>query len=91
VRLVYVSGRPDSHRDMTAYWLADHLGAAWTGLLYMRKAGDHRPDHTVKAEILSHLRGRGYNLRIAIDDRDQVVQMWRRNGVLCLQCAPGDF
>jgi hypothetical protein len=61
VRLVYVAGRPDSHREMTAYWLADHLGAAWTGLLYMRKAGDHRPDHTVKAEILRHLRGMGYD------------------------------
>jgi pyruvate-formate lyase-activating enzyme len=75
VRLVYVPGRPDSHRDVTAYWLADH----------------HRPDHTVKAEILRHLRDMGYDPKIAIDDREQVVQMWRRNGVRCLQCAPGNF
>jgi len=91
VCLVYVTGRPDSHRRQTEYWFADHMSAAWTRLPFMRKAQDYRPDHAVKAEILKGLRERGYDPKIAIDDRDQVVQMWRRAGLRCLQCAPGDI
>jgi hypothetical protein len=25
------------------------------------------------------------------DDRDKVVKMWRDNGIICFQVAPGDF
>jgi DNA transposition AAA+ family ATPase len=32
-----------------------------------------------------------YNVRFAIDDRDRVVDAWRDLGLVCLQCAPGDF
>lgn len=30
-------------------------------------------------------------LVMTFDDRDRVVAMWRRNGVVCAQVAPGDF
>ena len=30
-------------------------------------------------------------LVMVFDDRDRVVNMWRRNGVVCAQVAPGDF
>lgn len=26
-----------------------------------------------------------------VDDRDQTVNMWRNNGITCLQCDKGDF
>jgi len=26
-----------------------------------------------------------------VEDRTRVVQMWREEGLVCLQCAPGEF
>jgi len=28
---------------------------------------------------------------MVFDDRNSVVDMWRENGVRCMQVAPGDF
>jgi len=28
---------------------------------------------------------------MVFDDRDQVVEMWRANGIPCFQVAPGNF
>jgi len=28
---------------------------------------------------------------MVFDDRDKVVNMWRENGIPCLQVAPGNF
>lgn len=33
-----------------------------------------------------------YNVRLVLDDRNQVVDMWRDElGLTCFQVAPGDF
>ena len=45
----------------------------------------------VKKEILDRDILPRWDVLFAIDDRQQVVDMWRANGVTCLQCAPGDF
>lgn len=57
----------------------------------MRRSGDFRPDYIVKEVILDFEILTRYTPYIIIDDRDQVVKMWRRRGYTCLQCAPGDF
>ena len=31
------------------------------------------------------------NIMCVFDDRDKVVNMWRKNGLTCLQVANGDF
>jgi len=31
------------------------------------------------------------NVLCALDDRQQVVDMWRERGIRCLQVAKGDF
>lgn len=96
------TGRSDEVRDETVKWLRVHCDFdARSSLLsqflaperfLMRKAGDHRNDHVLKAEWLSLLdppeRGR---LTAVFEDRARVVQMWRENGVPCFQVAPGDF
>jgi predicted secreted acid phosphatase len=87
--IVYVSGRSDECREDTLNWLLTH------GLpeapLYMRKAGDHRDDDILKAEILEQVIADGYKPVMAFDDRDRVVAMWRSKGVPCCQVAPGNF
>jgi phosphoglycolate phosphatase-like HAD superfamily hydrolase len=87
--LVIVSARPDNNRPVTEQWLV------WNGIeferLIMRPAGDYRPDTEIKKEILDLLRDEGKDIAFVVDDRDCVVDMWRKNGITCLQCAPGDF
>ena len=87
--VVYVSGRSDQCRDQTEDWLKENN--LWTGHLYMRSEGDHRPDNLIKIELLEQLRADGFEPVMAFDDRDQVVQAWRSAGVPCAQVAPGDF
>lgn len=88
VLLVMVSGRPDSHRDVTGAWLAAE-GVPFNAL-YMRKTGDYRADHVVKREILAELRADGWAPWLVIDDRPAVVAMWREEGLACLQAAYHD-
>ena len=87
--IIYVSGRSDQCRKETSAWLG--VNNLPIGRLYMRKAGDHRPDNIVKGELLDKLMNDGWQPRMAFDDRNQVVQMWRAKGVPCAQVAEGDF
>lgn len=79
------SGRSDEVRAETAAWLVRH-GVPEQVPLIMRTAGDRRPDDVVKREFL---RGAGQP-DVIFDDRDRVVAMWRAEGVVCFQVAPGD-
>jgi hypothetical protein len=50
-----------------------------------------RKDAIVKRELFdAHVRGT-WNVNFVLDDRQQVVDMWRGLGLVCLQVAPGDF
>lgn len=88
-RVIITTGRPATHRDLLEVWL-DTWGVQYT-LIYMRADKDYRQDSIVKAEMLERMVRDGYTPQLAIDDRQQVVDMWRRAGLICLQAAPGDF
>lgn len=81
--VVICSGRPDSHWTQTREWLVDH-GIAFNALM-MRKEHDYRPDVVIKLEMLTHIRNSRMNPVFAVDDRPDVVRMWRQNGVSCFQ------
>lgn len=85
--IVYCSGRSEDARAATEQWLRTN---DLSGPLYMRAEGDTRRDSVVKRELLDRI-GEFYDVQAAIDDRQQVVDMWRAAGLLCLQVAPGDF
>ena len=88
--VVFMSGRDESCRADTEQWLRRHVGIHGWGL-HMRPAGDRRRDSIVKAELFDqHIRGR-FDVIAVLDDRQQVVDMWRELGLTCLQVAPGDF
>jgi len=82
------SGRSDVTRDVTIKWL--EINGVKYDVLRMRKKRDHRADDVIKEEML-HALPRDMWPNMAFDDRDRVVAMWRRNGIRCLQVAPGDF
>lgn len=90
VEPIFISGRPDSCEDDTRMWIGDNLGLV--GLkLFMRQTGDGRPDWLVKLEIFDQQIRHNYNVRLCLDDRDQVVRMYRELGLTVLQVAPGNF
>lgn len=88
-RIILLSGRGSEYRLQTQRWLAGH-GVDYDEL-HMRPEKDTRRDDIVKAELFDqHVRNR-FNVRLSIDDRDRVVQLWRRMGLPCWQVAPGNF
>lgn len=90
--VIFMSGRDDTCYDETLDWIERHLGNVLANPpLYMRKAGDNRPDFVVKEELFqAHVAGQ-FNVARVYDDRDQVVALWRHKGLTCLQTAYGDF
>ena len=88
--LVIVSGRSELAREDTELWLTRHLGVPFEGP-FMRPARDDRKDEAIKREIYDHEIAPRFDVLCVLDDRDQVVRMWRAFGLVCLQVAPGDF
>lgn len=86
--VIFMSGRPDTYRAETEEWLER---VTFWDALYMRAAEDQRDDALVKYELFDKNVRNKYNVRFVLDDRDRVVEMWRRIGLTCLQVAPGDF
>lgn len=81
--------KPYRYRKITEQWLTWNVISF--GDMYMRGDNDFRSDHVIKEEILGHLLSRGKRILFVVDDRQQVVDMWRRNGITVLQCDEGDF
>ncbi len=84
-KIIIVSGRSDEVRKESEDWLATH-GIIYDQLI-MRPAGDYTPDDKLKEAILDKLLAEGHEILFTVDDRQRVVDMWRRRGITCLQCA----
>lgn len=90
VRLIICSGRGAESRADTEAWLDRH--GIYYEQLMMRPVNDHRPDYIIKKEMLDNIIAQyGTKPWLVFDDRNQVVDMWRENGIQVCQVAPGDF
>lgn len=87
IRILLCSGRSDEHRDQTVQWLAEK-GVNYHELI-LRRDGDRRSDTVVKREMLTNIDKS--RILFVVEDRSRVVEMWRSEGLVCLQCAPGEF
>ena len=89
-KIVLFSGRKDEHKTQTINWLAQHDIAF--DMLEMRQTEDNRKDSIVKRELFdAHIRGQ-YFIEFVLDDRNQVVDLWRNDlGLSCFQVGYGDF
>jgi predicted kinase len=88
--IILLSGRSAAHRIQTLNWLSAHQIPY--DHLHMRYEGDMRKDSIIKKELYEkHIKGY-YYIDFVLDDRNQVVDMWRKEaGLLCLQVYYGDF
>ena len=84
--IVIVTGRPEQYRSGTETWLKK-FNIPFSRI-YMRPAGDHRPDYIVKGEILRKLGPERVSL--AFEDRPPVCEVYRRAGVRVIAVNHGE-
>lgn len=96
-QIIVVSGRecgteedPMKYYRMTRKWVEDVAGVPLV-MQCQRVQGDTRKDDVVKEEIFWNHIAPHFDVKLAIDDRNQVVEMWRRIGIECWQVSHGDF
>tara|TARA_S200002703_G_scaffold29512_1_gene25415 strand:- start:8518 stop:9000 length:483 start_codon:yes stop_codon:yes gene_type:complete len=88
-KIIIVTGRDGICEESTKVWL-EHYKIPYDEF-FIRPEGDFRKDNVIKSEIyMDHIRPK-YDVKFVIDDRDQVVDMWRSLGLRVLQVAPGNF
>lgn len=88
--IVLMSGRDGAAYELTLDWLDRHN--IHYDMLVMRKTGDMRKDSIVKRELFHERVEPAYYPALVIDDRQQVVDMWRNElGLKVWQVAEGAF
>ena len=89
-KILLVSGREDQYKAPTLRFLEMH-GIAFDDLI-MRKSHDSRKDSIIKTEIFNEFIKDKYFIEFVLDDRNQVVDTWRKDLKLpCFQVYYGDF
>lgn len=89
-KVVFCSGREDKYEDATRQFIGKYLPNVEYDL-FMRKTSDMRRDSVIKEEIYEGKIKDKFNVLFVLDDRMQVVSLWRELGLTCFQVAPGDF
>jgi len=87
--VILLSGREEKYRAQTERFLDKHQVSRLK--LLMRPTDDFRKDSVVKEELYNTYVKDKYYVLFVLDDRDQVVKMWRSLGLTCFQVAEGNF
>jgi predicted kinase len=93
VAIIFLTGRAGTNSCYTATleWLDKNINIAYEALI-MRPEGDSRKDSVVKKELYNEHVKDVFNVKFVLDDRDSVVDMWRKDLKLpCFQVWYGDF
>ena len=81
-KIIFSTARSEAIRINTKIRLQTDLG--FMGDLFMRPLGNINPAAEVKAEHLKSIKG-FYNACIAIDDEDENLKMFSKNGLLAVK------
>jgi predicted kinase len=88
--VILLSGRDSTCRQETVQWLSENRVPFHE--LYMRSEGDNRKDNIIKRELFDTYIRDNFVVDFVLDDRNQVVDMWRNElGLKVLQVAEGNF
>lgn len=84
-KIIFLTGRSKECENETRNWLEINCGYIDYELL-MREPKDFRPSTVVKKELYENFVKGKYNVIFAIDDKEDVIEMWRSLGIKALQC-----
>lgn len=89
-KILLLSGRESIYREPTLRFLEKHQ--IHFDNLWMREKGDFRKDALIKKELFFQHISNQYSIEFVLDDRNQVVDLWRNELELpCFQVYYGDF
>lgn len=82
--VIIVSARPQTVLGITKKWLKNNE-VPYNQIFLLREGNkDYRPDVELKRAWLNFYKRE--HILFAVDDRQRVVDMWRSEGITCLQC-----
>lgn len=87
--ILFCSGRHITCLDATKEWLETHVIS--DSRVFMRAADNNLPDYVVKPYLIAQSQAVYGKPKFFIDDRQQVVDMYRAAGFEVMQVAPGNF
>jgi len=88
--IIMLSGRDGCCQPETKQWFINN--DIPHDELFMREKDDSRKDSIIKKELFDESIRDKYYVEFVLDDRDQVVNLWRREiGIPCFQVNYGDF
>lgn len=80
--ILFVSGRMEVGRAETVRWLTDKARQYHNDYsLFMRADGDYRPDVEVKTDIYNAFIRDKFDVRLALDDKPELITLWRSLGI----------
>lgn len=89
--IIIVTARGIHQKEQTMEWLTKQ-NIKYDALYMREEEKDYSPDDQFKEKVLKRIEHHyGAKPFIVFEDRNKVVDMWRRNGIKCLQVEPGDF
>lgn len=89
-KILLLSGRQGQYKEQTINWLNKY--EVEYDALWMRAEKDSRKDAIIKKELYNDNIKDHYNIEFVLDDRNQVVDLWRLDLKLpCFQVFYGDF
>ena len=86
--LKIVTGRPERVRQKTLDWLEQNDLSVASQDLHMRSDNDFRHDSLIKPELIIDFKDQ---IEMIFEDRNSMVEKWRKLGFVCLQVAEGNF
>jgi phosphoglycolate phosphatase-like HAD superfamily hydrolase len=91
VEVAIWTGRSAKVRDLTLQWLDENNIRDLLTEFRMRDIDDRTQDDQLKQFWLNEVRSLGKRVDLVFEDRQRVVDMWRSEGIVCCQVAPGNF
>jgi trehalose-6-phosphatase len=87
--IIILTGRDGIALEDTKKWLKEY--GVYYDEIYIRPEGNNQKDSIIKHNIyVNHILPH-YDVEFVLDDRDQVVNLWRSIGLTCLQVDYGNF
>lgn len=91
VHPIFMTGRTMEYYDTTVHWIGRHIPTLKDLTLLMREDRNFEKDTVLKKRLYETNVKPEFDVLFVLEDRKQVTDMWRELGLVCLQCAEGDY